>query len=372
MEDIAMSEGSVLFFPKRTQGAFYAFFALSCGQDFQSRLFFRKKVSYMFAHLDIIRAYLSNIQALSTPSQQQYVERLLQHVQELLPSSIPHHDSPVHLTIGVGLDAGKKRKHTPNEDALFAASDVLLTGDSYGLFVVADGMGGHANGQEASQQAIQCIVDEVLPALSRQKPQADALLVAAVRKANALLYQQNEQESLSLQRMGTTVTAALIINTTLTVANVGDSRAYLYRPEAGLIQLTRDHSVVQEKIAMGLIRPEDIYTDPDRNKITRCVGTDQRLNVDVFSEQLGDRDVLLLCSDGLWEMTRDQQIQAILQTDYLTAPQMARQLIDLAESGGGRDNIAVLVGQVSLDVATCPTRLIPSPLTATLPIPACL
>jgi len=162
--------------------------------------------------------------------------------------------------------------------------------------------------------------------------------------ARADQYEYNQQQGTT---MGTTMTAALVIETTTYVAHVGDSRLYLYREPTGLAQITRDHSVVAELVATGLIAPDDIYTHPMRNQIYRCLGSEASVEVDASVVQLAEEDVLLLCSDGLWEMVRDQQIAAIMTTPTPNPSDTAHELIQAALAGGGEDNVSAIVAHVS-------------------------
>jgi serine/threonine protein phosphatase PrpC len=137
------------------------------------------------------------------------------------------------------------------------------------------------------------------------------------------------------------------------VANVGDSRTYLYRPGRGLAQLTRDHSTVTQLVEMGAITRDEIYTHPQRNEIYRSLGAAPSVEVDVFRETLQDGDALLLCSDGLWEMVPDeQQLAHVLSSSWASADSMAERLVQLALAGGGRDNIGLVVVQVRIEDIT--------------------
>jgi serine/threonine protein phosphatase PrpC len=171
-----------------------------------------------------------------------------------------------------------------------------------------------------------------------------ALLSAGVQHANHVVYERNQQQHTV---MGTTMTAALVIETTASVAHVGDSRLYLYRPSAGLAQITRDHSMVAALVTAGVIEPDEIYTHPYRNQIYRSLGQKATVEVETASVPLAAGDILLVCSDGLWEMVRDQQIAAILSTPMPTPTDTAHALIQAALAGGGADNVSAIVAEVS-------------------------
>jgi serine/threonine protein phosphatase PrpC len=208
-------------------------------------------------------------------------------------------------------------------------------------------MGGVGHGQEASQLAARSLVEYVSHSLcSQQGPCEDwlSLLKAGVQYANRLVYEHSLQEQTA---MGTTMTAVLVSDTTAYVAHVGDSRLYLYRELAGLVQKTRDHSLVATLVEEGIIAPDDIYTHPKRNQIYRCLGDEDTVEVDASLVPLAAGDSLLLCSDGLWEMVRDQQIAAIMTTPMPTPSHTARALIQAALAGGGADNVSAIVAQVS-------------------------
>ncbi len=255
-------------------------------------------------------------------------------------------ESALRLVVGIGLDPGIVRKDAPNEDNLFAIQ-AMRTGKQgphpVGLFIVADGMGGHADGQEASRLAIQVISDAIVPALLRVEADEDSfanLLREGVYRANLALYQRNREQA---EMMGTTLTATLIIDNHAYVANVGDSRTYLYRPQEGLSQVTRDHSLVARLVEDGMITRDEIYTHPRRNQIYRCLGERASVEVDNFDVELQAEDVLMLCSDGLWEMVRDNTIQEIIAASAAHPTQISSMLIQSALSRGGADNISTVV-----------------------------
>ncbi len=253
--------------------------------------------------------------------------------------------------IGIGWDAGIVRRIKPNEDNLVALHSTcthagrLLPLD---LYIVADGMGGHSHGQEASRMAIQSMIQAVIPDIvSSDHINDDFLvetLVEGVRWANKAVYESSQQSGVE---MGTTITAALVFDGTAYIVNVGDSRTYVYREREGqLLQVTRDHSLVARLVEAGAISRDEIYTHPDRNKVYRGLGDKGTVNVDWFTRPVHAGDSLLLCSDGLWEMVRDQEIERIMMK-YAGDPSLASAaLVKAALEGGGADNISVIVVRV--------------------------
>ncbi|MEO7021141.1 MAG: protein phosphatase 2C domain-containing protein [Ktedonobacteraceae bacterium] len=258
----------------------------------------------------------------------------------------------VTLRIGSRLNPGLERRLRPNEDTLFVSQGTTLPcasspSQSFALLLVADGMGGQEHGQEASRLAAQSLGVSVLGPLRSQQLMSEAvlpLLVTGVEQANQAVYQHNQAQQ---TRMGTTMTAALVIGTTAYVAHVGDSRLYHYHQPLGLAQITHDHSLVAALVAAGTIQPEDIYTHPQRNQIYRNLGEHPTVEVDTHIVSLADEDMLLLCSDGLWEMVRDPQIATILMTPQPNSSATAQALVQAALAGGGADNISVIVAQVN-------------------------
>src|SRR5216683_4440144 len=255
------------------------------------------------------------------------------------------------LVVGTRTDPGIKRKHKPNEDSLFAMQGARTHNtqpEQFGLFVVADGMGGHANGQDASRLAIQTIINYVLPILSAGGEMNDEgfvkLLSDGVQQSNHAVNQDNQERRAD---MGTTMTAALVVGSMAYVANVGDSRTYLYREPEGLTKITHDHSVVASLVDAGVIKPDDIYTHPKRNQIYRSLGEKPVVEVDTFQVDLQPGDKLLLCSDGLWDMVRDPLIQDVLGKTTRDLNKTGQDLIKAALDGGGEDNVSVIVVQMA-------------------------
>jgi serine/threonine protein phosphatase PrpC len=319
----------------------------------------------MSTDVALVQAYLSNLQIALQNFDVSSAESFLEHTLELLaqPDTPRALQLPMQIDVGIGLDTGIKRKNAPNEDFVFATTGGTAE-ETYGLFVVADGMGGHARGRDASRLATQTIVDALLPQVqSGQVPGKDLgeAFVAVIKQANTAIYERNQHAVGLLNCMGTTVTAALVIGPHAWIANVGDSRTYLYRPGKGLCAITRDHSFVAELVASGRITPDEIYTHPERNKILRCLGAFPSIEVDLFYEQLQNGDTLLCCSDGLWEMVRDQEIEQVLSASWLSAEHKAQRLIHAALQGGGRDNIGLVLSQFQMDMTAMQTIVSPLP-----------
>lgn len=274
-------------------------------------------------------------------------ERFLDELDEdqVCDEDVLQEQAQLRLIVGIGSHPGIVRKNGVNEDNVLGLQDTFDTGAGtvpVGLFVVADGMGGHKNGQEASRLAVCSVSEVVTPTLLHANTEdvfCEELLQDGVQNANAAIYQHNQQKF----TMGTTITTALVFGSTAFVANVGDSRTYLYRASDGLTQITSDHSHVWQLFKEGCITHEDIYTHPKRNEIYRCLGEGEHVEIDTFQVTLQADDVLLLCTDGLWEMVRDAEIEQIIQNNALHASQMSAKLIEAALRNGGADNVSAVV-----------------------------
>lgn len=228
---------------------------------------------------------------------------------------------------GSRTDVGFKREH--NEDSLLVAPP---------LYVVCDGMGGHEAGEVASEIAVQTIAQ-----MAPSTFDADEL-ARAVENANAAILTAGEQ-GIGREGMGTTCTAAMLDGDRLAVAQVGDSRAYLLH-QGELQQITTDHSLVSELVEAGEITPEEARTHQFRSYITRALGLDPYVLVDLYEIKIQTGDRLMLCSDGLYSMVEDEDIRNIMAT--VGNPQeCADILVDAALDGGGTDNITVIVADAN-------------------------
>lgn len=223
---------------------------------------------------------------------------------------------------------------TMNQDYCFASDTPI--GKLPNLYVVCDGMGGHKAGEYASRYT----VERIVAAASRSR-WADPvrILREAIRKANEILVVESK-EDIEKQGMGTTVVAATIIGRKLYVANVGDSRLYIIND--AIQQVTNDHSYIEEMIRMGKVDRELAKTHEKRNVITRAIGASEKIDIDIFEVDLEDKDVVLMCTDGLSNMVPDDQIYQIVVSERETQI-IGQALVNEANINGGQDNITVIV-----------------------------
>lgn len=261
----------------------------------------------------------------------------------------------VQLLAAGNSDAGDMRRSDPNEDSTLVLQiqrvhESLST--PAGIFIVADGLGGHDSGQVASRMTVNIIGERMVSGLLGAPLQAERegkpvetsedelvdLLRNTIEDANLTLCQKNKQDKTD---MGSTLTGFMIVGEQAYIVNVGDSRTYMVRG-GQIYQLTTDHSLVNQMVASGLIEPDDIYTHPRRSQILRSLGDNPKVQVDIFKQQLSPGDILLSCSDGLWEMIRNPQIESIL--NEAPDPQTAcARLIETANANGGEDNVSAVV-----------------------------
>ena len=221
-----------------------------------------------------------------------------------------------------------------NQDYVYVTDRPL--GILQNLFVVADGMGGHQAGDYASKYTVEVLNREL--ALSEGED-IERCLVGAIKTANREIIKEASRDE-HLKGMGTTVVAATISNQMMYFANVGDSRLYLINQ--GIQQLTKDHSLVEEMVRLGGIKPEEAKHHPDKNIITRAVGAEDKVEPDFFTVELQEGEIVLMCSDGLTNMLEDEEIRMII-SGARDLVEKAESLVEAANANGGRDNISVIL-----------------------------
>jgi len=246
--------------------------------------------------------------------------------------------------VGVS-DAGRIREH--NEDTIGTDADI-------GLVALADGMGGYKAGEVASGIAVRTIMGLLKEAVEREDltirdpssslSRPGILLRDAIHRANKIIYQTARTQA-NCEGMGTTVVAGLFFDDKLTIAHVGDSR--LYRMRGGdFTQVTQDHSLLQELVARGFYTPEEAQRAAAKNYVTRALGVEPTVDVEITEVPALKDDVYVLCSDGLSDMVEDDDIQLTINTFGANLETVAKQLVLLSNDNGGRDNISVVLVRV--------------------------
>ncbi|MCR4652947.1 MAG: Stp1/IreP family PP2C-type Ser/Thr phosphatase [Eubacterium sp.] len=228
-------------------------------------------------------------------------------------------------------DVGQKRHM--NQDFIYTSEGAV--GNLPNLFVVADGMGGHNAGDFASRYGVSVLVESI-----RKDKNFNPVKIMrnAIEAANREVYNQSRSDP-SMAGMGTTMVVCTIVGGYAYIANVGDSRLYLAASE--MTQVTQDHSLIAEMVRLGELTPEEGRNHPDKNIITRAVGTSETIKIDFFDMKPETGDQILMCSDGLSNMVGDDRIYEILKGE--DTEDKAQVLVDEANANGGRDNIAVIV-----------------------------
>ncbi|MES2637487.1 MAG: Stp1/IreP family PP2C-type Ser/Thr phosphatase [Pseudomonadota bacterium] len=240
-------------------------------------------------------------------------------------------------------DVGLHRDH--NEDAV--ASDL-----SIGLLVLADGMGGYNAGEVASEIAVLTLAAEITEAMRHKDaiklmpgllPESQ-MLMSAIEKANATIYQISQKQP-QCAGMGTTLVAGIFTDNKLVVGHIGDSRLYCLR-HGSLIQVTEDHSLLQEQLNSGLITIEQAKVASHKNLVTRALGIDPEVEPEVQEIDVEVGDLFLLCSDGLTDMVEDDLIEEILLNTKGNVEKAAAKLVQTANESGGKDNISVVIATI--------------------------
>ncbi len=242
-------------------------------------------------------------------------------------------------------DTGRVRDH--NEDAIGTNPDI-------GLMVLADGMGGYNAGEVASGIAVQIVTELASEAAMREElndidphsglMRQSIILRDAVYRSNKIIF-QTAQSQTHCEGMGTTIVACMFYDNKVSIAHVGDSRAYRLRG-GQLDQMTLDHSLLQELVDRGFYSEEEAQRSTNRNYVTRALGVEPTVEVEVHEYDVLPDDVYLLCSDGLPDMVEDDDIHLTISTFNASLDVVGQQLIDLANDHGGRDNVSVMLAQV--------------------------
>jgi protein phosphatase len=254
--------------------------------------------------------------------------------------------SVTRLNVGSCSDVGAVRGR--NEDSIYTEPLDSPEIEARGwLGIVADGLGGHRRGDLASQLAVE-ITREVFYRRSRD-PETPDRLRNAVQAANEVIRRTGD-ESAATAEMASTITAAVIDGARMTVAQVGDSRGYLIR-NSRLRQITRDHSLVDELVRTGGLTPQQAANHPNRNVITRALGTRSTVEVDIFEEELHHDDVVVLCSDGLYRTVDESEIARAM----ISEPQLAAEaLVALSNQRGAPDNVSVVIVRIAIAIEPAP------------------
>ena len=244
------------------------------------------------------------------------------------------------LNFGAYSDKGMVRQI--NEDSFYVPSEI--NDNRILLFIVADGMGGHMAGEVASKEAVDAVVRYISENYEKEASNVRSNLINLINEsilyANKQIYEKSLSD-LNLSGMGTTFAIALIHNESLYIGHVGDSRIYLLRKNS-LFQLTRDHSYVEELVSSGTITREEAANHPQKNIITRALGTEEIVEIDICVRKIYKNDTLILCTDGLTNMVDEETIKATVENEEPSL-EAAKKLVALANQTGGTDNITVVI-----------------------------
>ncbi len=236
------------------------------------------------------------------------------------------------MRVYAATDVGRERE--VNQDYIFCSMEPV--GKLPNLFIVADGMGGHKAGDLASRYTVETFIASVKASHSDNPI---TIINDAIVEANGKLLEKAE-ESEAYSGMGTTLVVCTIIGESMYVANVGDSRLYLY--DGKLSQITRDHSLVEEMVSLGRLERSEARNHEKKNVITRAVGGSKEIMADFFEAELTAGNRIIMCSDGLSNMVEDDEIEQVL-ADNASVEEKTKKLLDRANENGGRDNIAVII-----------------------------
>jgi serine/threonine protein phosphatase PrpC len=268
-------------------------------------------------------------------------------LQSIVEQQVPRSE-PVQLAAGSGQSVGKQREL--NEDSIFSLS-TLLAGNSgtmpFGLYIVADGMGGHQYGEVASNAAARTVAGYVMRKfhsylfnLPSQQPQESLqeIMSSAVNEAQDVVQREAPGS-------GTTLTAALVLGQQVTIAHVGDSRAYAVHSDGRIEPITRDHSLVKRLEELGQLTSTEAASHPQRNVLYRALGQGEILDPDILTVSFPQPGYLMLCSDGLWGVISEQEIYRSI-VEAPTLQRACQNMVEAANRAGGPDNISVILVQL--------------------------
>jgi serine/threonine protein phosphatase PrpC len=270
-----------------------------------------------------------------------------QQINAIIYNKNPHYETQ-QLIVGSGQSVGKQRDH--NEDSMLAITTTISGNGGnvpFGLYIVADGMGGHQFGEVASNAAIRVMAGDIMRSFHTYlfnlptQPLQESLqeiMEGGIKNAHRAV-QRDAPGS------GTTLTAALVLGQQVTIAHIGDSRAYAVYPDRRIQSFTRDHSLVKRLEELGHLSKDEAANFPHRNVLIRALGQGESLEADIFTVPFPQPGYLMLCSDGLWGVVNDQDIShAIIESPSLH--RACQNLVEAANTAGGPDNISVILVQL--------------------------
>jgi serine/threonine protein phosphatase PrpC len=263
----------------------------------------------------------------------------------------PGEISPMHpkqLLVGCAQSTGIQRDH--NEDALFTLVTTLVsdvTEMPIGLFIVADGMGGHLNGEVASGLAVRALASQIVQKL--YLPLYNPIPSTPAESLQEIMREGMREAHIAITKEapggGTTMTGVLLLGDQLTIAHVGDSRAYSIPIEGDMQPLTRDHSLVKRLVELGQITTEEAAVHPQRNVLYRALGQGEPFDADITTLPCPESGYIMICSDGLWGVVKEETIQQLVRSSR-TPLEACNKMVDAANEAGGPDNIAVVLVQL--------------------------
>jgi len=278
----------------------------------------------------------SDLEPATAPLSEEEINEITEQTQKI---------EPPQLVIGVGHNVGRQREN--NEDSVFAHTGIISTNNTslpFGVFIVADGMGGHHNGELASEQTVRTmglhLINKVYSPLFGPDPHTPNESLQEIMQTG--VFDSHAAINKHAAGGGTTMTAILVIGTQMTIAHVGDTRAYAIFLDGRMQLLTRDHSLVKRLEELGQITAEEAVHHPQKSMLYRALGQGDAPEPDVFTATLPSPGYILICSDGLWGVISEEEIFSLITS--AENPQRACQnMIDAANAAGGPDNISAIL-----------------------------